>query len=48
MFVNGIRTVEDFVNLKTILVPSLDSITDILQDNFDPSKDISSMNSVGW
>ena len=29
MFVNGIRTVEEFVNLKTVLVPSMKSINTI-------------------
>jgi hypothetical protein len=48
MFVNGIRTVEEFVNLKTVLIPSLDSINTILQDNFDPEKDIDELDSVGW
>jgi len=48
MFVNGIRTVEDFIGLKTIVVPSLDAITFMLKDNFDPSKDVEDLESVGW
>jgi hypothetical protein len=48
MFVNGIRTVEDFVNLKTVLIPSLQSINTILQDNFDPGKDVDDLDVVGW
>lgn len=48
MFVNGIRTVEEFTNLKTVLVPSLQSINTILQDNFDPDKDVDDLEAVGW
>ena len=48
MFVNGIRTVEDFVGLKTILVPSLQAITYMLKDNYDPNKDVEDLESVGW
>jgi len=48
MFVNGVRTVEDFINLKTVLIPSLQSINVILQDNFNPDKDVDELDSVGW
>jgi hypothetical protein len=48
MFVNGITTVEDFVNLTVIVIPSLTSITFMLKDNFDPGKDIEDLESVGW
>jgi hypothetical protein len=48
LFVNGIRTVEEFINLKTILIPSLQSINTILQDNFDPAKDVDDLVAVGW
>ena len=48
MFVNGIRTVEDFAGLKTILVPSLQAITYMLKDNYDPDKDVEDLESVGW
>ena len=48
MFVNGIRTIEDFVGLTNIVIPSLTAITFILKDNFDPSKDIDDLESVGW
>lgn len=48
MFVNGIRTIEDFIGLTVIIVPSLESITFMLKDNFDPSKDIEDLDSVGW
>jgi hypothetical protein len=48
LFVNGIRTVEEFINLKTILIPSLQSINTILQDNFDPAKDVDNLVAVGW
>jgi len=48
MFVNGIRTIEDFVSLKTIVIPTLNAITFVLKDNFDPSKDIEDLESVGW
>jgi hypothetical protein len=48
LFINGIRTVENFVNLKTVLIPSLQSINTILKDNFDPDKDIEDLDAVGW
>lgn len=48
MFVNGIRTIEDFINLTVIVIPSLTSITFMLKDNFDPGKDIEDLESVGW
>ena len=48
MFINGIRTVEDFRDLKTVLVPSLQSINTILQDNFNPDKDVDDLDIVGW
>jgi hypothetical protein len=48
MFVNGIRTIEEFVNLKTVLIPSLQSINAILQDNFNPDQDVSDLDAVGW
>lgn len=48
MFVNGIRTVEEFIGLSTIVIPTLESITFILKDNFDPSKDVDDLDSVGW
>jgi hypothetical protein len=48
MFVNGIRTVENFTGLKSIVVPSLEAITYMLKDNYDPYKDVADMDSVGW
>ena len=48
MFVNGINTVENFIGLTTIIVPSLASITFMLKDNFDPGKDTEDLESVGW
>lgn len=48
LFVNGIRTVEDFTNLKTILIPSLQSINTMLQDNFNPDEDVDDLDAVGW
>lgn len=48
MFVNGITTVENFIGLTTIVVPSLEAITYMLKDNFDPGKDVEDLESVGW
>jgi hypothetical protein len=48
MFVNGIRTIEDFVALPLIVIPTLEAITFMLKDNFDPNQDIEDLDSVGW
>jgi len=48
MFVNGIRTIEEFAYLTNIIIPNLNAITFVLKDNFDPDKDIEDLESVGW
>jgi hypothetical protein len=47
MFVNNIGSVEDFVNLPKIVLPSLDAITNILSDIF-PEEDIEDLQSIEW
>jgi hypothetical protein len=47
MFVNNIGSVEDFVDLPKIVIPSLDAITTILSDIF-PVEDIADLESIDW
>ena len=46
MYVNGIFSLEDF-DLVKVIIPSLDSITFILQDQF-PVKDPEDLESINW
>jgi hypothetical protein len=47
MYVNNIGSVEDFVDLPKIVIPSLDAITTILSDIF-PAEDIADLQSIDW
>lgn len=46
MYVNNIFSPEDF-NLSTVVIPSLDSIVTMLQDNF-PDQDQDELTSIDW
>ena len=48
MFINGIRTIEDFIGLTLIVIPTLEAITFMTKDNFDPNQDVEDLDSVGW
>ena len=47
MYVNGVRLLEEFSDLKTIVIPSFESIIVSLQDNF-PTKDPDELQAVNW
>jgi len=47
MYINGIRLLEEFSDLKTIIIPSFESIIVSLQDNF-PTKDPDELQAVNW
>lgn len=47
MYVNNIRSVEEFFDLPKVVIPSLDSITSILSDIF-PLEDIADLQSISW
>ncbi len=46
MYVNSVQTIEDF-NLQEVIVPSKDSVIQILKDNF-PEKDPDDLSEVVW
>jgi alpha-L-fucosidase len=47
MYVNNVQTVEDFKDLKEVIIPTKSSIVEILKDNF-PDKDPADLDEVDW
>lgn len=47
MYVNGIFSIEDF-DLTTVVIPSLQAITFILQDNFSIPTDPDDLEEIAW
>ena len=47
MYVNGVKLLEEFNDLSTIVIPSFNSIITILKDNY-PAKDSEDLVAVEW
>ena len=47
MYINGVRLLEDFKDLNTIVIPSFESIIVSLRDNF-PTQDPNDLEEVAW
>lgn len=47
LFVNNVASVEEFFNLPKVVIPTMDSITNILPDIF-PEEDIEDLQSIAW
>jgi len=47
MYINGVRIIEEFSDLSTIVIPSFNAIITMLKDNF-PVKDADQLEEIAW
>jgi len=47
MYVNGVRLLEEFQDLSTIIIPSFNAVITALRDNF-PKKNVDDLEAIEW